>query len=205
MRFLVKRIFYGIAFLLVAPLFVTEWLARAIMRRDVFFSAQAEFLTLFPGSAGVFLRNAYYFATLEECALDCEFSFGSRFTHSNARVGQRVYLGFNCIVGQAHIGDDTMLADRVSVLSGRHQHGTTRTAESFQAQVQHFQTVTIGKNCWIGTSAIVMADIGEDVIIGAGSVVTKPIEAGSVAVGNPCRPIRKTDAASAAAQPAERS
>jgi len=61
--------------------------------------------------------------------------------------------------------------------------------------------VAIGADCWIGAAAVIMADIGEGTTIGAGSVVTKPIPAGVVAVGSPARVIR--GAASAEAGSAE--
>jgi glycosyltransferase involved in cell wall biosynthesis len=44
----------------------------------------------------------------------------------------------------------------------------------------------IGRNAWIGNSAVVMADVGDGTVIGAGSVVVKPVPSGTVAVGNPC-------------------
>lgn len=191
LRFVVKRFLYGLAFVVVFPLILAEWCARALYKRDVFFPTHAQILSLVPGKTGSFLRNAYYYATLASCNLDCSLPLGTRFTHSSARLGKRIYLGFDCIIGQATIGDDTMLADRVSVISGRYQHGTAVGDVTFQQQEQRRETVTIGVNCWIGTGAIVMADVGSNVIIGAGSVVTKPIEDGCVAVGNPCRPIRR--------------
>ena len=51
----------------------------------------------------------------------------------------------------------------------------------------------IGKNCWLGAGVIVVpgVSIGDDTVIGAGSVVTKDIPSGVVAVGNPCRVIKE--------------
>jgi acetyltransferase-like isoleucine patch superfamily enzyme len=51
-------------------------------------------------------------------------------------------------------------------------------------------SVAVGRDCWIGSHTVVMADIGEGCVIGGGSVVTKPIPAWSVAVGNPAKVIR---------------
>ena len=53
--------------------------------------------------------------------------------------------------------------------------------------------VRIGRNCWIGAGAVIVpgVTVGDDVVIGAGSVVTKDIPDGVVAVGNPCRVLRK--------------
>jgi acetyltransferase-like isoleucine patch superfamily enzyme len=55
-----------------------------------------------------------------------------------------------------------------------------------------FETVRIGADCWIGSGAIILAEVGSGSTIGAGSVVVKPVPAGSIAVGNPARVIGKT-------------
>lgn len=60
---------------------------------------------------------------------------------------------------------------------------------------QYNRTVRIGKNCWLGAGVIVVPGItiGDNVVIGAGSIVTKDIPSNVVAVGNPCRILRKID------------
>lgn len=58
--------------------------------------------------------------------------------------------------------------------------------------MQYNLPVKIGKRCWIGAGAIILpgVTVGDDTVIGAGSVVTKDIPSGVVAVGNPCRVIK---------------
>jgi acetyltransferase-like isoleucine patch superfamily enzyme len=85
-----------------------------------------------------------------------------------------------------------MLADHVYILSGGHQHSTVDPTLPFQDQPQTFTRVHIGRNTWIGTNTVVMADIGDNCVIGAGSVVTRPVPSNTVAVGNPARVIRST-------------
>ena len=65
----------------------------------------------------------------------------------------------------------------------------------YEAQKLDVKTVNIGKNCWIGEKAIIMpgVSIGDNAVIGAGSVVTKSVPADSIAVGNPARVIKKFD------------
>jgi acetyltransferase-like isoleucine patch superfamily enzyme len=193
-----KNVVYFVALCLVLPFALSERLARRLLGRDVWFSCHNEFLSLIPGKIGWFLRNAYLHLTLRHCPLSCCFLFGTLFTHSEAEVGDRVYMGAHCIIGMATVGDETMLADRVHVLSGGHQHGTAGGTASFQDQPQHFTRVRIGRNCWVGTNVVIMADVGDNCVIGAGSVVTKPIPDNSVAVGNPARIIRSTLADEAA-------
>jgi acetyltransferase-like isoleucine patch superfamily enzyme len=187
-----KAFFYGIALALVSPLVLGERLARALMRRDVWFQFHGETLSLFPGTTGAVLRNAYLHWTLRDCPMGCCFCFGTMFTHSEAEVGNRVFIGGHSSIGLATIEDDTMLADHVHILSGRRQHETVDPTLPFQDQPQTFTRIHIGRNCWVGTNTVVMADIGENCIIGAGSVVTRPVPNNSVAVGNPARVIRST-------------
>lgn len=175
-----------------APLALPELLLRRLRGRDVLFEGQSQWMALLPGKTGMFLRAAYYHWTLRSCPLDVAIQFGAVFAHSEVRLGHRVYIGVRCSLGQAEIGDDCMLADHVQVLSGRHQHGTSGGSVSFQQQERRFETVTIGPNCWLGAGCIVMAHVGAGSVIGAGSVVTRPIPPGSVAVGSPARVIRTT-------------
>ena len=61
--------------------------------------------------------------------------------------------------------------------------------------MQYNMPVRIGRNCWIGAGALIMpgVTIGDNVVIGAGSVVTKDIPSNVVAVGNPCRVLREVN------------
>jgi acetyltransferase-like isoleucine patch superfamily enzyme len=177
-----------LALMVILPLGALELVAKRLLRRDVFFSVHAQFLSLIPGKLGSYLRVAYYRLTLDHCSKDVAIHFGSRFTHSTASVEDRVYIGTGCVIGMASIGRETMLADNVLVLSGRHQHGT-EPGSTFQGQQQTFQRLNIGKNVWIGSAAVIMADIGDNSIVGAGSVVTRPVSECQKVAGNPARPI----------------
>jgi virginiamycin A acetyltransferase len=176
----------------VAPLGISECAARYLLRRDVWFASHSEFLSLMPGKFGRYLRNAYYWMTLKECPLDCCFIFGVAFTHSEATVGHRIYVGANSRIGIASIGDDTLIGDHVHLLSGKQQHSFQNPELLVQEQPQIFRRIHVGGNCWVGTNSVVMADIGKNCVIGAGSVVTDAIPANSVAAGSPARVIRPT-------------
>jgi acetyltransferase-like isoleucine patch superfamily enzyme len=80
----------------------------------------------------------------------------------------------------------------VQILSGRRQHGRGQDGRLEGAENGVFEVIPIGSDCWIGAGAIIMAEIGEGTTIGAGSVVTRPIPAHSVAVGNPAKVIKST-------------
>jgi virginiamycin A acetyltransferase len=179
--------------ILVLPLAAGEWIARRLAGRDVWFASHAEGFSLLPGKAGQWIRNAYYHLTLKDCPLNCCFGFGTIFAHADTEIGKDVYIGVRCVIGTASIGDDTMLADHVQILSGRHQHKGSSLRERKQDQKSQFSRVRVGRNCLLGANVIVMADIGDNCVIGAGSVVNRPIPQNSVAAGIPAVVIRSSD------------
>lgn len=185
-----KAVIRSLAVCVVAPLALTERMARNIFGRDVWFVSHGELLSLLPFRFGRYLRNAYYWMTLSSCPLDCCFLFGMSFRHSRAVVGHRVYIGTYSLVGLATIGDDTLIGDNVHLLSGKRQHSFAELHRPIQEQEQVFTRIFVGRNCWVGTNSVVMEDIGDDCIVGAASVVTRRISQGTVSAGNPCRILR---------------
>lgn len=115
-------------------------------------------------------------------------NFGGRHVH----FGKNVYANFNLtIVDDTHVyvGDYTMIAPNVVIATAGHPI----LPELRQKNYQYNAPVHIGRNCWIGAGALIMpgVSIGDNVVIGAGSVVTKDIPSNVVAVGNPCRVLRE--------------
>ena len=113
--------------------------------------------------------------------------------HSN--FGKFVYANFNLtMVDDTHIyvGDYTMFGPNVTVATAGHPV----LPELREKQYQFNMPIHIGKRCWIGAGAVILpgVTIGDDTVIGAGSVVTKDIPANVVAVGNPCRVMREIGA-----------
>ena len=82
-----------------------------------------------------------------------------------------------------------MIAPNVILASAAHPLDPEERRKGYQ----YNKPVHIGKNCWLGAGVIVVpgVSIGDDTVIGAGSVVTKDIPSGVVAVGNPCRVIKE--------------
>lgn len=149
------------------------------------FSTFSELLSLVPGHSGVFLRRGFYLMTLERCARDVCISFGTLVCHRQVRIGSQVYIGGRCTIGTCDIGDFALIGSNVDILSGNRQHSSSDPSLPRSVQKGTFQTIRIGRNTWLGNSTVIMADVGDDSIIGAGSVVVKPIPSHSVAVGNP--------------------
>lgn len=186
MPYALKRIIVYCMYVLVWPFGLLSNLAYKGFGDERIFDFSAKLLSLVPGKIGQYIRTAFYKMTLTECHYDLMVGFGSFFSHPTARAGRRVGMGSFTIVGTAVLGDGVMIGSRVSVLSGKYQHGgflhgVTPSGEG------RFETVTIGAGSWIGEGAIVMASLGERCMVSAGSVVTKPAPDRVVAVGNPAR------------------
>ncbi len=117
--------------------------------------------------------------------------FHSNFGGAHVHFGSHVYANFNLtLVDDSHIyvGDHTMFGPNVTVATAGHPI----LPELRQQSYQYNMPVHIGSNCWLGAGVIVLpgVTIGDNSVIGAGSVVTKDIPANVVAVGNPCRVLR---------------
>jgi virginiamycin A acetyltransferase len=169
-------------YLLVWPFGLLSLLPYKLFGNEAVFDFSAKFLSLLPGKVGQYLRAAFYKMTLTESHYDLMVGFCSFFSHPTARAGRQVGIGSFSIVGTADIGDGVLIASRVSVLSGKYQHG--QAGDRIEPV---FTRVRIGSGSWLGEGSVVMADIGERCVVSAGSVVTKSMPARSTAIGNPAR------------------
>ncbi len=125
----------------------------------------------------------------EDCYIEPPFyaNWGGKHVH----FGSHVYANFGLTcVDDTHIyvGDYTMLAPRVILATAGHPILPELRERAFQYNAP----IHIGRNCWLGAGVIVLpgVSIGENTVIGAGSVVTKDIPSNVVAVGSPCRVLR---------------
>lgn len=126
----------------------------------------------------------------ESCYIEPPFhaNFGGKHVH----FGSHIYANFNfTTVDDTHIyvGDYTMFGPNVVLATAGHPIN----AELRKKGYQYNAPIHIGKNCWLGSGVLVLPGItiGDNVIIGAGSVVTKDIPSNVVAVGNPCKVLRE--------------
>lgn len=156
-------------------------------RRDEIFQGFSQFVSLFPGFSGNYLRRAFYRQTLAHCSTDCHIGFGTLFATPDVRIGKSVYIGPHCMIAHATIGDDVLLGSHVDIVAGRHQHNFDRLNVPIRVQGGSYEPVSIGRDVWIGNGATVIADIGNQAIVAAGSVVVKPVEPRTIVGGNPAR------------------
>ncbi len=126
----------------------------------------------------------------EGCYIEPPFhaNWGGKHVH----FGNNIYANFNLtMVDDTHIyvGDYTMFGPNVTVASAGHPILPALREQAYQYNMP----VHIGRNCWLGAGVIVLPGItiGDNVVVGSGSIVTKDLPDNVVAVGNPCRVLRE--------------
>lgn len=106
----------------------------------------------------------------------------------NIRLGRGVFLNFNCVildVVAVTIGDGTQIGPGVQILTADHPRDPAERATG----AEWGRPISIGSNVWIGGGALILpgVEIGNDAVIGAGSVVTQDVPDGATVMGNPAR------------------
>lgn len=115
----------------------------------------------------------------------------SNWAGKHVHFGNNVYANFNLTLvddTDIYVGDKVMFGPNVTVATAGHPI----EPHLRDLQMQFNIPVHIERNVWIGANSVILpgVTIGENTVIGAGSVVTKDIPANVVAVGNPCRMLR---------------
>lgn len=110
----------------------------------------------------------------------------------NISVGNNFYANFNLVIldeATVTFGDDVFIAPNC----GFYTAGHPLNAAERNRGLEYARPITVGNSVWIGANVAVLpgVTIGDNCVIGAGSVVTRDIPANSVAVGNPCRVIKR--------------
>lgn len=111
---------------------------------------------------------------------------------SNISFGDNVFINFGCIIfdcGEVNIGSNVFFGPRAGLYTTNHALDSAERSKNICVS----KPINIGDRVWFGASVTVLpgVTIGSDTVIGAGSVVTHDIPSGVVAVGNPCRVLRK--------------
>jgi virginiamycin A acetyltransferase len=189
-RELLKTVARGVALLLVLPWLLVYWAKIPLLGRDQALEGSSESLSVIPGLRGKYMRRAFLACVLAECHPTASIGFGVLFSKTGARIGANVYLGPRCHIGLVTIEPDVLLAAGCHITSGAQTHGFEDLSRPIREQQGTPTIVHIGAGAWIGSGAIVMADVGRNTIVGAGAVVTKPLPDEVIAVGVPARVIR---------------
>lgn len=108
----------------------------------------------------------------------------------NVKIGKRVVVMNNSLfmsAGGITIEDDAMVAGNVQLISNNH--------DPAERQILTCKPVLLKRNCWVGAGSTILpgVTVGENAIVGAGSVVTKDVEPNTVVAGNPAKFIKRLD------------
>ena len=118
----------------------------------------------------------------------CDYGF-------NIEVGENFFANFNLVIldeARVTFGDNVFIAPNCGFYTAGHPLDVAQR----NAGLEYSLPIRVGNNVWIGGNVCVMpgVTIGDNTVIGGGSVVVHDIPAGVLAAGNPCRPIRRLDA-----------
>jgi len=151
----------------------------------------SELLSLIPLSTGKKIRYEFYRKTLKGCGENVTVHFGTVLVYRDITLGNNVSLGTYNTVGLVDMGNNILTANHCTFLSGRHTHQFDSLDVPISKQSHRRRRISIGDDVWVGSHCVVMESIGDGCVLGAGSVVTKPVESYSVVAGNPARVIKK--------------
>ena len=179
--------------MLVSPLSITYVVFSKWLGEEDLFMAFGQALACLPGKWGSYLRAGFYSSVEKNISQDIYIGFGSYFSQIDIVVNRGVYIGAYTIVGKVEIGENCAIGSNVQILSGNRQHFYSRMNAPIKQQGGEFKKIIIGEGSWIGNSAVIMADVANYCVIGAGSVVTKNTTAYGVYVGNPAKLIKRIE------------
>jgi virginiamycin A acetyltransferase len=178
------------AFLLVAPVVCSYHVRRLFLGADRALMGSSQALALVPGVIGQYLRTAFLRCVLAHCAKSAAIEFGTIFSRVGTHIDDNVYVGPMCHIGLVHLERDVLVGAAVHIPSGPDTHGTGDVRTPIRDQPGTPRMVRIGAGTWIGSAAVVMADVGSDTVIAAGAVVTRAIPALVIAGGVPAEILR---------------
>lgn len=194
MRSQIKSLFFAIAALAVAPVTLSFFILALLIPRDRLVPGFSQFLSLFPGKVGAYLRAGFYRFAFVQCSPDAFIAFATLFSQHNTMIGSGCYIGPQCNIGKCKIGKNTLLGSGVHIMSGKEQHRFSEPNVPIKDQGGVFTQVSIGENCWVGNGALVMANLGDGSVVAAGAVVIDDVPSNAIVAGNPAKIIKYRDA-----------
>ncbi|MCE7963652.1 MAG: acyltransferase [Acidobacteria bacterium ACB1] len=160
-------------------------------RRPSRFSYLSEFLSRVPFAFGWKLRRAVYSRILPNVGKDVVLLHGVVIDDVRTTLGDDIWISVGTYLDYVIVEDHVLIGQHVVLLSGKNHHNIDRLDIPIKLQGNPpKEPITIGRGAWIGANATVMADVGHDAIVGAGSVVTKPVPPFAIVAGNPAKVIR---------------
>lgn len=178
---------YAMAAIILAPMLL--W-SRLPLPEFSAFTAPSQLLSLVPGYLGILLRRVWYRLTLSRCGSNLTVDWLAVIRTRQSEIGDRCTLGVANWLGWVRLGNDIMMGSHVVIISGARQHRFDDLSRPMREQHGTKSQLSIGDDVWIGAQTVVMADVSGGTVIGAGSVVTKRYQPHVIIAGNPARVLR---------------
>ncbi|OEF10076.1 acyltransferase [Aliivibrio logei] len=150
-------------------------------------------LSKWSGYYGIILRQSFYKITLNKCGKNLKVFHGSYICYESVEIGDNCTIEEDSVISNCIIGDNVIIAAKVSLMSGKNHHDIDQLDKTFyETQSNTLDKIILGNNIWVGTHSIIMNNVANGIVIGAGSVVNKIIDEDNIIVaGVPAKKIRK--------------
>jgi virginiamycin A acetyltransferase len=181
------KFLFRILFIFCALPFAILFFISPTSQKKSIFTALSQLTSLIPGQLGSYFRIALYYLIMKNCSNNGVIYFGTLFSDPDTEIHDDVYIGPQCNIGKSVIGKNTLIASGVHILSGKNQHNFDDINTPIQQQGGNYEKITIGEDCWIGNTAVIMASVGNKAIVAAGAVVVNDVPDYAIVAGNPAR------------------
>jgi acetyltransferase-like isoleucine patch superfamily enzyme len=175
MKQIVKQCLFLFCAAIMLPVTISYAILAFVFKKDDVMASFSQGLSLLPGKTGCFLRTGFYRFTLTRCHPNSRISFMTLMSQQDIELNEGIYIGPQCNIGRCSIGKDTLLGSGVHIMSGKKQHNFDDLDVPIRDQGGQFEKIQVGENCWIGNGALVMANVGDNSIVAAGSVVVSDL------------------------------
>lgn len=163
------------------------------MSPETGFRTISEMLSLIPFAFGVIVRYEFYRRSLLSCGQNVIVNFGTVFYYPEISIGDNVCIGMFNTIHHCDFGNNVITAEQCAFLGGRYYHGFSRVDVPMIHQDGRMKRIRVGSDVWVGAHCVIMEDIEDGAVVGAGSVVINKVEPYTIVAGNPARLIRKRD------------
>jgi acetyltransferase-like isoleucine patch superfamily enzyme len=158
---------------------------------DFLFLTCSQFLAMVPYALGTSMRYEFYKFSLRSCGTNVMVGFGTVFLYRDVEIGDHVLIGMYNTVHHCDFHSYTLTAEGCRFLSGSHYHHFHTREKPMALQGGALRRISVGPDAWVGTNAVVMANVAEGAIVAAGAVVTKDVESHAIVGGVPAVKLRE--------------
>lgn len=190
MKKIIKKTLFLLAAIVMLPFTISYRILDLVLKNDELFAGFSQLLSLIPTKVGNYLRPGFYRFAITHCDEDAVISFLTLFSHKDTEIEQGVYIGPQSNIGSCIIKSNTILGSGVHIMSGKEQHSFDELDTPIKDQGGRFTKISVGSGSWVGNNALIMANIGKNCVVAAGSVVINDVEDYSIVAGNPARVIK---------------